>query len=65
MYGVALYSKVSMAVLRDGLSQRQAARRFGIDCGTVSKMIGHPAPPVCRQAGARVRPGDSRRSPAR
>lgn len=40
MYGVELYSKVRMAVLRDGLSQREAARRFGIDRGTVSKMVG-------------------------
>jgi len=43
MYGVELYSKVRMAVLRDGLSQREAARRFGIDHGTVSKMVGHAA----------------------
>jgi len=56
MYGVELYSKVRMAVLRDGLSQRETARRFGIDRGTVSKMVGHAAPPGYRQAGARVRP---------
>ena len=56
MYGVELYSKVRIAVLRDGLSQREAARRFGIDRGTVSKMVGHSAPPGYRQAGARVRP---------
>jgi hypothetical protein len=43
-------------VLRDGLSQREAARRFGIDRGTVSKMVGRSAPPGYRQAGAGVRP---------
>jgi transposase len=43
-------------VLRDGLSQREAARRFGIDRGTVSKIVGHSAPPGYRQAGAQVRP---------
>jgi len=56
MYGVELYSKVRIAVLRDGLSQREAARRFGIDRGTVAKMVGHAAPPGYRRAGARVRP---------
>ena len=56
MYGVELYSKVRMAVLRDGLSQREAARRFGIDRGTVSKMVGHAAPPGYRQTRSRVRP---------
>lgn len=56
MYGVELYSKVRMAVLRDGLSQREAARRFGIDRGTVSKMVGHGLPPGYRQAGPRIRP---------
>ena len=56
MYGVELYSKVRMAVLRDGVSQREAARRFGIDRGTVAKMVGHAAPPGYRQTRSRVRP---------
>jgi len=45
-----------MAVLRDGLSQREATRRFGIDRGTGSKMVGHGLPPGYRQAGPRARP---------
>jgi transposase len=49
-------TKVCVAVLRDGLSQREAARRVGIDRGMVSKMVGLSAPPGYRQAGARVRP---------
>jgi hypothetical protein len=44
MYGVELYSKVRMAVLRDGVSRREAARRFGIDRETVAKMVGQAAP---------------------
>jgi len=56
MYGVELYSKVRMAVLRDGLSRREAARRFGIDRGTVAKMVGHCVPPGYRQGQPRVRP---------
>ena len=56
MYGVELYSKVRMAVLRDGLSRREAARRFGIDRGTASKVVGRTVPPGHRRAGARVRP---------
>lgn len=56
MYGVELYSKIRMAVLRDGMSQREEGRRFGVDRGTVSKMVGHTIPPGYRQAGSRVRP---------
>jgi transposase len=56
MYGVELYSKVRIAVLRDGLSAREAARRFGIDRGTVAKMVGHSVPLGYRQGRPRVRP---------
>ena len=44
MYGVELYARVRLAVFRDGLSHRQAARRFGLDRGTVSKIVKHPEP---------------------
>lgn len=30
MYGVELYSEVRMALLRDGVSPREAARRLGV-----------------------------------
>ena len=56
MYGVELYSKVRMAVLRDGLSHREAARRFGVDRGTVAKMVEHSVPPGYRQTKALRRP---------
>jgi transposase len=56
MYGVDLYGCVRLAVLGQCLSQREAARRFGIDRGTVSKMVAHSAPPGYRQSWARHRP---------
>ena len=39
MYGVDLYGLVRRMVMRDGVSHREAARRFGIDRGTVAKMV--------------------------
>ena len=45
MYGVELYRDVRLAVVEDGLSEREAARRFGIDRRTVKKMLRYSAPP--------------------
>jgi transposase len=56
MYGVDLYGRVRLSVLGQGLSQREAARRFGIDRGTVRKMVGHSVPPGYRQGEERPRP---------
>ena len=39
MFGVALYGRVRLAVLGQGLSQHEAARRFGIDRRTVSQTV--------------------------
>lgn len=39
MYGVELYGLVRRTVTPEGLSQRATARRFGIDRGTVAKMM--------------------------
>ena len=50
MFGVELYGRVRLAVFRDGLSYRQAARLFGIDRGTVAKMASHPEPPGYRRS---------------
>ena len=50
MFGVELYRQVRLAVFRDGLSQREAARRFGIDRGSVKKMLEHSAPPGYRRS---------------
>ena len=38
MYGVELYAAVRLAVVEEGLSHREAGRRFGIDRRTVKKM---------------------------
>lgn len=45
MYGVELCGRVRLAVLRDRMSRREAARRFGIDRGTVAKILKHSSPP--------------------
>ncbi len=39
MYGVDLYRRVRLACHHEGLSQREAARRFGIDRKTVATMM--------------------------
>jgi transposase len=56
MFGVDLYRRVRFAVYRDGLSQREAALRFGIDRRTVAKMLEHSAPPGYRRSAEPRRP---------
>jgi len=56
MFGVDLYGRVRLAVLGQGLSQREASRRFGIDRGTVAKMVSHSAPPGYRRTVEPRRP---------
>jgi len=56
MYGVDLYGRVRIAVLRRGISRREAARRFGIDRGTVTKMLAHSEPPGYRRVCEPHRP---------
>ena len=45
MYRVELYARVRRAVVVEGLSEREAARRFGIARETVRKMLRYKAPP--------------------
>ena len=45
MKQVELYAQVRYAVQIEGLSKRAAARRFGIDPRTVSKMMTFSVPP--------------------
>ena len=45
MYGVELDGRVRSAVLRDGMSRREAALVSGIDRGTVAKVLKHSVPP--------------------
>lgn len=49
MYGVKLCREVRLAFVDEGLSQREAAGRFGIDRRTVKKMLSYAAPPGYRR----------------
>ena len=50
MYEVEFYRIVRHAVFREGLRQQEAATRFGLDRGTVKKMLEHPEPPGSRRS---------------
>src|SRR5947208_2069200 len=56
MKDVELYAKVRYAVRIEGLSERAAARRFGIDPRTVAKMVAFSVPPGYRRTKPPVRP---------
>jgi hypothetical protein len=56
MKGVELYGRVRHAVRIEGLSHREAARRFGIDPRTVAKMMVFSVPPGYRRKKPPVRP---------
>lgn len=56
MYSVELYARVRRACHVDGLSERAAARLFGIDRKTVSKILKHSVPPGYRRSKSPVRP---------
>ena len=56
MKRVELYARVRHAVMIDGLSQREAARCFGIDPRTVRKMLSYSIPPGYVRARPPVRP---------
>jgi transposase len=56
MKSVELYGRVRHAVQIEGLSRREAARRFGIDPRTVAKMMVFSVPPGYRRSRAPKRP---------
>ena len=56
MKRVELYARVRHAVMIDGLSPREAARRFGIDPRTVRKMLSYSVPPGYVRTRPPVRP---------
>jgi transposase len=56
MYSVELYNRVRLACHVQGMSGREAARVFGIDRKTVSKILMHSVPPGYRREGPPVRP---------
>jgi transposase len=56
MKNVEIYGQVRYAVQIEGLSKRAAARRFGIDPRTVSKMMAFSVPPGYVRSKPPVRP---------
>lgn len=56
MYSVELYNRVRRACHVDGMSRREAARLFGIDRKTVSKILQHSVPPGYRRRKVPARP---------
>src|SRR5579863_9650472 len=56
MKRVELYAQVRRAVYVEGISQREAARRFGIDPRTVAKMLVFSVPPGYRRSRPSARP---------
>jgi len=56
MKRVELYAQVRRAVYVEGLSRREAARRFGIDPRTVAKMLAFSVPPGYRRSRPPARP---------
>jgi hypothetical protein len=56
MKGVELYAQVRYAVQIEGLSRREAARRYGIDPRTVAKMLVFSVPPRYRRSRPPARP---------
>src|SRR5271154_2840839 len=53
---VGLYGRVRYAVRIEGISRREAARRFGIDPRTVAKMLSFSVPPGYRRSRPPARP---------
>jgi len=53
---VDLYGRFRYAVGVEGISRREAARRFGIDPRTVAKMLSFSVPPGYRRSRPPARP---------
>ena len=56
MKGVELYAQVRYAVQIEGVSRREAARRYGIAPRTVAKMLAFSVPPGYRRSRPPARP---------
>ena len=54
MYSVELYNRVRRACHAEGMSKSEAARMFGIDRKTVSKILRHSVPAGYRRMGAHL-----------
>ncbi len=49
MFTVELYAGIRRAVMIDGLSRREAAKRFGVHRNTITKMLQFSVPPGYRR----------------
>ena len=56
MYSVDLYSRVRRACHVEGMNKSEAARLFGINRKTVSKILEHSVPPGYRRSKPPIRP---------
>ncbi|MGE0409065.1 MAG: IS21 family transposase [Amphiplicatus sp.] len=56
MYGVRLYEQIRTAVFLEGMSRREASRRFGVHRETVKKALSHSVPPGYRREAPVRRP---------
>jgi transposase len=56
MYRVQLYAEVRRSVVVEGLSEREAAKRFGLARETVRKMLRYSTPPGYQRRGPARRP---------
>ena len=60
MFTVELYAKIRRAVMVEGLSRREAAKRFGVHRNTITKMLTFSVPPGYRR---RERPPSKKLGP--
>src|ERR1019366_8051585 len=60
MFTVELYAGIRRAVMIDGLSRREAAKRFGVHRNTITKMLQFSVPPGYRR---RERPASEKLGP--
>ena len=60
MFTVELYAAIRRAVMADGLSRREAAKRFGVHRNTITKMLQYSIPPGYRR---RERPASKKLGP--
>jgi transposase len=60
MFAVELYARIRRAVMVEGLSRREAAKRFGVHRNTITKMLQFSVPPGYRR---RERPASKKLGP--
>jgi transposase len=60
MFAVELYARIRRAVMVEGLSRREVAKRFGVHRNTITKMLQFSVPPGYRR---RERPASKKLGP--